>query len=88
MKPNPSKYDETRWGRASPGYYPKVKSRSSQGYIKVKSAKKGENSKFLLCLLQLYYFRMSIMVETHLGPNTEVHQTHLKILQGLGGNTP
>ena len=58
--------------------------RSSQGHlkviIKVNSAKKGENSKFLLFLLQLY--RMYLMVETHLGSNTEVHQTHLKRLQG------
>ena len=29
-----------------------------------------------------------MMVETHLGPNTEVHQTHLNRLQGLEGNTP
>ena len=44
-------HGETGWGRASYGYYPKVKSRSSQGHI---PAKKGENSKFLLFLLQLY----------------------------------
>ena len=79
MKPKPSTHGETGWGRASYGYYLKVKLRSSQGHIKVKSVKKGENSKFLL---QLYLFRMSIMVETHLGPNTEVHQTHLERLQG------
>ena len=33
MKPNPSKHGETGWGRASYGYYPKVKSRLSQGHI-------------------------------------------------------
>ena len=35
---------------------------------------------------------MSMMVETHLGPNTEVHQTYLKevtgVISGLEGNTP
>ena len=48
MKPNPSKHGETGWGRVS----------LPQGQVKVicqvKSAKKGENSKFLLFLLQLY----------------------------------
>ena len=33
-----------------------------------------------------------MMVETHLGPNTEVHQTHLKevtgVIYGSEGNTP
>ena len=51
--------------------------RSCQGHIKVKSAKRGQNISFLL------FFRMSMMVETHLGPNTEVHQTHLKEVIGV-----
>ena len=33
-----------------------------------------------------------MMVETHLGPNTDVHQTHLKevtgVIKGFEGNTP
>ena len=52
MKPNPSKYGETGWGRPSYGYYPK--SRSSQGHIPGQISQKGENSKFFLFLLQLY----------------------------------
>ena len=44
--------------RAGVGLYMGITPRSSQGHLKVifmvKSAKKGENGKFLLFLLQLY----------------------------------
>ena len=46
-----------------------VTPRSSQG-------QKGKNSQFLL---QLCWFRMSMMAKTHLCPNTEAHQTHLNL---------
>ena len=61
---------------AGVGPHMSVTPRSSQGHNNVKSAKKGKNSKFLL---QLCMFRMSMMAETHLCPNTEVHQTHLNL---------
>ena len=57
MKPNPSKHGEIDGVELHLGITP----RSSQGHLKVISAKKGKNSKFLLFLLIL----MSIMVETH-----------------------
>ena len=50
MKPNPSKHGEI----AGVGLHLGITPRSSQGHIKVKSAKKGEHSIFLLFLLQLY----------------------------------
>ena len=50
---------------AEVGLHISVTRRSSQGHNNVKSAKKGENSKYLL---QLCMFRMSMMAETHLCP--------------------
>ena len=41
MKPNPSKHGETGWGKPLYGYYPKVKSRSSQGHIPGRISQKG-----------------------------------------------
>ena len=41
MNPNPSKHGETGWGRPLYGYYPKVKSRSSQGHIPGQISQKG-----------------------------------------------
>ena len=63
-----------KWARE--GLHMSVTPRSSQGHNNVKSAKKGKNRLFLL---QLCSFRMSMMAETHLCPNTEVHQTQLNL---------
>ena len=41
MKPNPSEHGETCWGRASYGYHPKVKSRSSRCHIPGQISRKG-----------------------------------------------
>ena len=38
MNPNPSTHGDMGWGSASQGYYPEVRTRSSQGHRKVKSA--------------------------------------------------
>ena len=56
-----------------------------QGHVKVisRSNQPRRGKMFLLFLLQLYQFKMSMMIETHLGPNTEVHQTHLKEVTGV-----
>ena len=64
MKLNPSTHGDRV------GLHMGITPRSCQGHLKgttrpVKSAKMGENSEFLL---QLSWFRMSMMIEIHLGP--------------------
>ena len=62
------------WGWASQGCYPKVITRSSQGHRKVKQLKIGENSLFLLGLLQFNSLEMLMVVKTHLDPSMEIYQ--------------
>ena len=61
--------------------------RSCQGHLKVTARsnqlKKDENNLFLLFFLQLCPLKMSMMVQTHLEPNTELSQTHFKTLKGF-----
>ena len=83
MKPNPSTHSDMVWGRASHECYP----RSFQGHLKVTAwsnqLKMDENNLFLFLFLQLCPLKMSMVVQTYLEPNTELHQTHFKTLQGF-----
>ena len=81
MKPNPSRptHGDMGWGGASFWCYPKIMSRSSQGQSIGKSAQKGWK---LLVFALIMLFEIWMMVETHLGPNTEIHKTHVKSLEG------
>ena len=59
--------------------------KSWQGHLKVTARsnqlKMDENNLFLLFVLQLCPLKISMMVLTHLEPNTELHQTHFQTLQ-------
>ena len=66
-----------------------VTSRSCQGHLKV-TARSRQPTKvkivsFCCFLLQFCLFEMSMMVETYLGPNTEVY-TKKHISRGYRGN--
>ena len=63
--------------------------RSWQGHLKVTARsnqlKMDENNLFLFLFLQLCSLKMSMVVQTYLESNTELHQTHFKTLQGFLG---
>ena len=74
MNPNPSTHGDVGWDWASQGNHPKghakVISRSQEGQISSESI--GENSLFLLVLLQFSSLEMCIVVGTHLDPSMEL----------------